>query len=217
MHINIELFILSLIVGQSIYWGAEFWRRKEHFSNEVSRKLVHSIHAASVAYWPFIMDIRYVIAIEVIFIIGILVAKQLHLFSWLWKVGRTSWGEYAYPIGIISAVLLAETRWIYLAGILILGFADASAALIGKKYGKKNSYMIFGQKKSLAGSAAFMIIASAILLSIVFGGPEAFTNATVLTVLGVAACITAIENLGVYGSDNLGIPIMTVIFLNFLR
>jgi phytol kinase len=206
-------FVVSLVVAGGVFVIGEYFRRRYGYSNEVSRKLVHAIHGLLVAIWPFFVGYKVVIAVEILFILSVLLAERLRLFGWLWRVGRKSWGQFLYPIGIIIAALTADSKWIYLAAALQLGLADAAAALVGKAYGAKSSYVVFGQKKSIHGSLAFFVVSCIILQGLLLSGHIAIGGSG-LTMLAIAAVLTLVENAGVYGSDNLLIPVATVSLLN---
>jgi phytol kinase len=209
-------FIVSLVIAETVFWTGEHFRRKLGYSNETSRKLVHAIHGLLVAIWPFIIGYKWTIVIEVLFLLSVLSARKFHLFSWMWRVGRTSWGEILYPLGIIAAALTANSKWIYLAAALELGIADAAAALIGKRFGRGNDYKIWGQTKSTAGSIAFFVTSCLILGGIVGFTPLDLHGLAVMTVLSLAVLLTLAENLGVYGLDNFFLPLLTVAALNWL-
>jgi dolichol kinase len=102
--------------------------------------------------------------------------------------------------------------WVFLAAMLHLGLADAGAALIGKRWGEKTAYKVFGQKKSLIGSLAFYIISfiiTAILLQI-----TSFGTASWLVLLLLPPLVTLGENVSIYGADNFVIPVLVVLVLS---
>lgn len=210
----------SLVVAGVAFLAGEWLRRRLRESNEVSRKLVHVIHGLLVASWPFVLGETWgyylVIALEVLFLVSVVAAKQLHFFRWMWKVGRKSWGEVLYPIGIIAAAILSENRWVFLAAVLSLAVADAVAALVGKRFGGSNSYRVLGQTKSIAGSGAFLVAALGIVSIVAVYGPGLHLQSVMSTVVGVSLILMAVENAGVYGMDNLTLPLASVLLLNTL-
>lgn len=220
MKIMIVKLVASLLVAEVAFSVGEWLRRRVHGSNEVSRKLVHIIHGLLIASWPFVLGETWgyhlVIALEVLFLISVVAAKQLHIFKWMWMVGRKSWGEVLYPIGIIAAAMLAENRWVFLAAVLSLAVADAVAALVGKRFGKNNTYRILGQTKSVVGSAAFLVAALGIVSIVAVYGPGLHLESVMGTVVGISLILMAVENAGVYGMDNLTLPLASVLLLNML-
>lgn len=218
MVIQKLLILIAMgVVSLVIFAVGERIRRKQGEGNEVSRKMVHMIHGSVISVIPFLFGYWLVYAIEVLFLLSVSEAYKLKIFRWLWRVGRKSWGEYAYPVGVIAAAFLAHSKWIFLTGVLILTFADAMAALVGKKYGhKKFQYKVFHQTKSVPGSLAFIITAFVILGITIMFSPEQFSLASWGMVGAVATILMFVENAGVYGLDNFLLPVVSVLLLNAL-
>jgi phytol kinase len=195
--------------------------------NEAFRKIIHVFHGVTLAALAFIVPLYLLIIVEAFLLSCMAIGRYLYLdgyfgkMRWvqyvarLYEVGRISYGEYLYPISAILLILLTDDKWVFAASILTLGLADAAAALVGKKYGKRTTYTILGQKKSLVGSTAFYIVA----LGVVFAFAklaEPAMSVSVFTVLWVTLVITFSENIGVYGTDNLLIPLTTAYLLSAL-
>ncbi len=223
MAIKILLLVVILVVVALI--GR--WLIDSHGKdNEQLRKLVHVIHGVGLAALAFVVPLQFIIGIEVIFFISMIVARYLaeHFTRVPWikymqrmySVGRLSFGEFFYPISAILLVFLAESKWEFAAAILILGIADTAAALVGKRYGSSNSYLVFKQKKSLIGSLAFLVTTFVIIWGFVALHGIELGSASMALIILTSILVTTAENLGVYGSDNLLIPIVAVLLLNRL-
>jgi dolichol kinase len=221
----IQLFGLAAIMIVMALVGR--WLIDRHDKdNEKLRKLVHVIHGGGLAALAFVVPLQFIIVVETIFLISMLVARYLAenftRVPWIkylrrmYSVGRLSFGEFFFPISSIILVFIAESKWEFAAAILILGIADTVAALVGKAYGKGNSYLVFKQRKSLAGSISFLLTTFVIIWAFVtFHSVDLGTTGLSLIVL-TSILVTTAENLGVYGSDNLLIPIVAVLLLNQL-
>ena len=221
----LKIFAVLIIIGVVLLVGQLLINRFSR-DNEQLRKLVHVLHGSGLAALALIAPLDIVVAIEIFVLVSMLIARFLfsHFKNIAWirycgkvyNVGRVSYGEFFFPISAIILVFIAESKWEFAAAILILGIADAIAALIGKRFGKSNSYLVFGQNKSLAGSAAFF----AATLLIVWGFATFHTGTANEVGLGlillISILVTTAENLGVYGSDNLLIPVVAVFLLNRL-
>lgn len=104
--------------------------------------------------------------------------------------------------------LSQESIWPATAAILVLGYADAAAALIGTAYQKKkgtnNSYTIWG-------SCAFFVI-SFIVLVICF-----YSSINLLYILLISGILTIIESKILPKYDNITVPtaafLMIMIFI----
>lgn len=194
--------------------------------NEQLRKLVHVLHGVGLAALAFVVPLQFIFGVEVVFLVSMVIARYLaehftrvpwiKYMNRMYSVGRLSFGEFFFPISAMLLVFIAESKWEFAAAILILGIADAVAALVGKKYGKHNGYLVFGQKKSIAGSAAFFVTAFLIVWGFVLLHGAALGGISIGLVLLTVVLVTTAENLGVYGSDNLLIPIVAVLLLNRL-
>lgn len=213
------IMIITALVGR---WLIDTHGR----DNEQLRKLVHVIHGVGLAALAFVVPLQFIIGVEVIFFISMVVARYLaeHFTRVPWikymrrmySVGRLSFGEFFYPISAIILVFIAESKWEFAASILILGIADTVAALVGKRYGNNNSYLVFKQKKSLVGSLAFLVTTFVIIWGFVaLHGIDLGSTSLALIIL-TSILVTTAENLGVYGSDNLLIPVVAALLLNRL-
>jgi len=98
--------------------------------------------------------------------------------------------------------------------------ADGGAALIGKKWGKKSVYYVFGKKslkKSIAGTLAFIAIAYfSILVGSLLGGSSAIASNYVLALIALPIGAVLLENTMAYGLDNLMTPLFATLLLNSL-
>lgn len=210
------MLVLS-VIGQQV-------ADKHSEDNESFRKLFHVMHGLTLAGLAFVVPLSWIIILELVFFVSVIITRYLvqnknhflRLVSYMsraYKVGRISYGEFFYPISVILTVLIAKTKWEFAAAVLILGLADTAAALVGKKYGKRTTYLVLGQKKSLTGSTAFFVITVLIVAGFVSLAPQVSTVGLIF-VLPIALLITLTENVGVYGTDNLLIPIASVLLLN---
>ncbi len=222
MITRILILVAALLPALLVFqWLNDKYRK----NNEIFRKIIHIFHGVTLAALAFIAPLGLLIVVEGFFLVSIFIARYLSdnfsavpwigYMSRVYKVDRISYGEYLYPISAILVILLTNDKWIFAGSILTLGLADAAAALVGKKYGKKTSYTILGQKKSLVGSTAFYIVA----LFVVFGFTrlvEPSISVSIVTVLWVTLVITFSENIGVYGTDNLLVPLTAAYLLSAL-
>lgn len=219
------LQIALLVVAVAIVIGTgEVIIKKIKASNEASRKLVHVMHGVSLAVLAFIVPMSIVILFELLFLASMFIARRLsksarprQIIAWyvarLYKVGRLSYGDLWFPLSVIVVAIIASTKWEFAAAMLVLGIADAVAAIVGRHFGKGNTYTIFGQTKSAAGSLAFFTMTAIIIGLYAVYIPMVQSDVAVMGVLGVSVLLTITENLGVYGTDNFLIPIVTVLAL----
>jgi phytol kinase len=90
-------------------------------------------------------------------------------------------------------------------GILIMGYGDGFAAIIGSKYGK-HSFKIIDSTKSLEGSAAMFVFS--FIVSLIIMLIHADQNFLVYSfIIALVAMFT--ELFSVFGLDNLTVPLIT--------
>lgn len=139
--------------------------------------------------------------------------------------GLTGITEKGHHLGLVYyavsytflAFFFASKPYIIAAGVLPMAYGDASAALIGEKYGK-TQYHVF-TKKSLEGSTAMFLSSflsvefSLLFFSTLYALPLlTFTAAA----LAAALVATVAEALSPLGFDNVTVPLLgALVFLLF--
>lgn len=208
MHIVLTvLFILGLLLC------TEFWWRKKGSHSEFGRKFIHLTVGSFVAFWPFFLSWDEIRILSAAFIIVIAISKYFHLFKAIHSVQRPTWGEIYFAIAVGAVTLITQNKWVYMAAILQMSLADGLAAIIGVAYGKKSQYLVLGQTKSLIGTATFIVVSVYILLSFTYLSGIPISLAAIL---GLSYAAAMIENIGVFGLDNLFVPILISVVLERL-
>lgn len=224
MSMILKLLVLSVLVAVFLGTG-EYARHRRGYSNEFSRKLVHVTHALTLIGIAYIVSLFAVVVVEVLFIVAALAARVVYrkfkelaivqkYLGEMYGVGRVSFGEFFFPLSAIVVALLTQDTAVFAAAMLMLGFADTAAALVGRCYGKTNKYIIFGQEKSVAGSVAFVTVAMSILAWYSLEVGAGFSFHEIAFIAGGSLVLMFVENIGVYGSDNLLIPLATLAILS---
>lgn len=212
LHLVYVIAVIGLLFGITEL----FWRNK-WFSHEAVRKFLHISLGTFIAFWPFILPWNLIILLAVGFICAIFVisnykklSNKFTIFKTIKKLDRHSHGEIYFSIGILLSALLTHNKYIFMAAILNLSIADGLAALVGKKYGAKSVYTVFGAKKSALGSAVFWMSS---LLILVFYYAISGHNPNIAMVILLPPIATFIESLSSSGVDNLVIPLTIIIAL----
>lgn len=210
--------LLPLLVAGVIFLIGESLRRHHRGRNELARKLVHTLHGLVVIAWFLWVSPTFVAGFEVAFFALMFViravAKRYPKLAWLHDVERVSWGEFYYPLGVLLALILADKNEIFIAAILELCVADALAALIGQKWGRRNRYKLFGQIKSLTGTITFLIVSVIIAATVILPHATLGLGGIIWVVLMVPLLLTVVENVSSRGSDNLTLPLLCVLLLD---
>ena len=194
------------------------------FPRELVRKSYHVLCSLSIFIFLELFETWYIAAVT---------AAALFFFSWAgtlvlrknpWinrnffeKIPREDQipQQLLYAGLVLSGVLtvfwgILGSAWkIHAAtGILVWGVGDASAALFGKKYGKRRlSSTFFDKDKSIEGALAF-IISSFIVLFITLNYLTAWSFAAITLIAFVLAVVgSLVEAITKKGLDTLTIPL----------
>ena len=193
---------------------AETWRRRAHPPVEWTRKLVHlgvGALAAPLPWW--IASPWTVLAIAVLAVGPILWARRRGLLPSLFGVERASHGEIYFPVGVVLLFLVGRREPVfYLISLFTLVVCDSLAALVGRAYGR-HPYLVTSDRRSLEGSAAFLISAFVGIHLALLLLTDIDRGACVLIASQVALLVTSFEAIGARGSDNLTVPLATFYLL----
>ncbi len=186
---------------------------------EASRKYIHIM----LANWWFIFlfffdNVFFASFVPATFVIINYISYKKDLI----KVMERSEGEkdglgtvyYAVSLLVLSIAtyVFHLSPMVGLCGILIMGYGDGLAGVIGRKI-KSKEYHIGGGKKTIAGSITMFCISLAIsaVLFFIVGTPIWYGKAILL-----AALITIVEAAGVKGTDNLTVPLLAALLFGLM-
>lgn len=207
---------MSVVVGGFVVLLTEYLRRRNLVDNETTRKIIHIAHALTVASWPFFTSYTLIIAAEVLFLIVVLLARKWGLLQALRAVSRKSWGEIFFGTGVILLALFKPSPTAFFVAMLHLGLADGLATIIGQRV-KSRAYYVFGQRKTIFGTAAFALTSITIIAALAVFSDVAFTvSSFTLSLVVFPLATTLAENISPYGSDNLSVPLLALSLFNFL-
>jgi phytol kinase len=184
--------------------------KKFRSDTDLTRKFTHIILGIIVFFSPYFLTKSYIITLGCSVAIIVLILKTLKLIPNIYAVSRQTMGEVYFPLGIaISAYFFLPNEVLaFQFGVLVLGFADAAASIVGIWFGKQAFY-IFKNKKTFEGSLAFFVTTLCVYLG--FGnafGPAALIIALVLTVAEAGL---------VFGLDNLVLAVLASYLLILFR
>lgn len=210
-QIAMAIFVVFVLLLLSEW----MWRRNI-LRGEAARKSVHLVIGSFVAFWPYFMDFRAIQAISLAFLVVVLLSQKYSIFNAIHGVGRKTWGEVLFAVGVGLAATLTTSKGIFTAAILHLSLADGLAGIIGCSLGKNNSYKVGSQTKSLAGSFAFWLASFSIIALTVSLDPS--LGAVALPLLfWLPLMATFTENIGIWGTDNVLVPLLIIAALSSLQ
>ena len=209
LGIALSFAYVLLVVGIS-----ESLRRSGRISFDVSRKIIHVGVGSWIVPTIFLFDHAWAAALPpAVFILLNLASRRLGLVKAMEEEAGDNRGTVLFPLAFVILILLlwnqAGGRVALAAGILVLAWGDAAAALIGKRWGR-HRYRVGSGWRSLEGSAAMCIVS---ILAIVTIGQLAGAPYAPLLVLAAAGAATLLEAASRWGADNLLVPLGTSFLL----
>ena len=173
---------------------------------ELSRKIVH-IGIGPVLPLAWLLDVPTSIAVPCAVVVTLIafINHRWNLLPAVEDVGRNSYGTVAYGIAICLLLILfwAENPAAACAGVLVMAFGDGLAGLIGRAVRSPN-WTLLDQRKSIVGTTTMAITSAVVLLALVLITQSQLTP---LRLLAVCTLAVGLEQLSLWGIDNLTVPL----------
>ena len=202
--------VLSVLAVFVVLCVSEIGWRRRWLRGELGRKVVHILVGSFVAFWPFFMSWTAIRWLSLAFLAVVILSERLSIFTAIHSAQRPTFGEICFALVVGALTFVSHSKGIYAAALLQMSLADGLAAVVGTWYGRGNSYRVLSHTKSVAGTATFVVVSA-----LIFAGYAAFGTGSLPTVREAVAGVvgaTLLENLGLYGLDNLVVPL----FIGFL-
>lgn len=208
---NLLGIIISYIFIGIVIVSAKFF---EKAGKEASRKYIHIM----LANWWFIAMLFFTnwiwaSIVPLSFIIINYISYKKDLISVMEREKQDGLGTiyYAISLFIVSIITfgIVHKPEIGLCSILIMGYGDGLAAVIGKSI-KSYEYKIMDSKKTIAGSTTMLIVTFIILTIFLYATNS---NLWLLKSAILAIIFTVVEAVSIKGTDNLSIPILACVLL----
>jgi phytol kinase len=199
--------VALLLILSEILWRAHLLR------GEAARKLLHIIIGSYVSYWLYFLTFREIQLLSLAMLVGVTISHKYHIFHAITDVKRKSWGDNFYAVGRGLIAVLARQPWVFAIAVLHMSVADGLAGLLGTEFGKGNRYKVLGATKSIVGTISFMLVSFGLFALFNHYHPSAIIWPVMLT---MPIFLAFVENLGVYGTDNIMIPLLVVLIANAL-
>ena len=178
----------------------------------IVRKLVHAVTGLLILILTYVIErdvLLFLIIGGSIFSFATFRYKKLQLVH---KTADASLGTLFYPLGILSSFLvLADLPLFYFrTALLVLTISDLLANLIGQIKNRNIIFMVWKDKKSIYGIAAYTVSNVAIFYTFL---SDQLSN-DIFFVLSLLLAAIAFEVISSRGSDNLSIPLgLSLIFI----
>ena len=201
--------IFAILVAEEILY------KQKILQGEYLRKFVHISAGAFIAFWPWLISWRSIELISLAMLIVVLVnqrAKTIHMSG---DVTRYTYGGILFPVGVLATALLTNNKVFFAVAVLNMALADGLAAVIGTAYGKRYSYKVFHQLKTVVGTMTFCYVSLIILgTGLLFAHEIIPFNSYAILLAALPPALAALENFAVIGLDNVAVPVAVVLTLN---
>jgi len=205
---NIIGIIVSFVFVFAVIGISTLLSQKGLLDGEGSRKF---IHIAVSNWWIIAMltftDPLWASFVPLMFVFINYISYRKNVFKAMERDGSSrDLGTVYYAISLLILAYISFAYKVpYLGGIgiLVMGYGDGFAALIGSKYGK-HSFKKYGLSKSLEGSITVFVFAF-LVSGILFGIYS--SSLFLIKALVIAIASTIIELLSPNGYDNLSLPL----------
>lgn len=211
--------LLTAAMICAVILGGWLLTRIKGLPEEVSRKFIHiGVSCFYFFYAPYIYgtELWGELLLPVVFLacnlFVALTGKPLSVSRAM--SGTNKLGTSYYPLSIIILILLTRTD-IGLdirdlgAGVLVMGFGDGLAGMIGSLAGGKKISRITGSK-TWVGSAV-MLTVSFVCIVCIYEGELSFQSVDTAVYAAVAVFATLVEAFTPKGLDNLSVPLLTAL------
>ena len=204
------LFVFGLIGFASLLM------RRQALGPSATRKVIH----IGVAHWWLIamatIDDPWVASIGPVsfIIINVLSVRLQALPAMDQAAGARNWGTVYFPVSLLVLVNLCWRGilpvWVGGLAVLVMGWGDGLAALVGERKGARG-FRVWRGRKSIAGTAVMFGASFVVILVFTLIFNARFT--ALLPAVGVSAAVagaaTVVELLTPLGIDNITVPLLT--------
>ncbi len=175
--------------------------------NELIRKSLHIAAAVCVAFVAPLMSLFLFVILCTIIIFSLPYIRWHKLVRRYILVPRGTHGDIYFFVGVLLTALffLPYEKEAFEFGILVLGFSDGLAAVVGQ-LSRSRGYRILGRKKTFIGSLTFFV--STLLVGSLYAQ-------TIAPLLFVCLLLTITENVVLSGFDNIVIPLFAAFLFGF--
>lgn len=185
-----------------------------HFKSESVRKFIHILTSNWIFIVLYKMDdptLMLLGPLAFVFINSAFVYLGLGKYLGMDDRKRDN-GLIYYPFSVFLLVFLYTKGIIHkenvVIGVLVMGWGDGLAAVVGTYFGR-HRYKIYSRyKKSVEGTLTMFVVSIIVLL--------VFSSVAWYWIILVAIFSTMLENLTPLGFDNITVPILTALVLEVL-
>lgn len=216
---NIWGLVLSYILVFLIIGISTALQKFKVLGDEGARKFIHiGVSNWWILAWVFFQGenaLWYAIVPPITFILLNYYSYKTNLIKSMERSGNGNLGTVYFPISLLILVIFTfgviNRPEIGAVGILVLGYGDGLAAVVGKAYGKRKLV----NNKSLEGSLTMLFVSFVVVLAILLVAGVSLVS-TLIAAVVVSILSTLIELYTPKGLDNLTVPLFSSLIVYVL-
>ncbi len=202
LYVTAEVFA-GFLLSRYARWKSEYVRKFIHILTSLI--IVPCEYSIQSPYWRPLVPAAFILINAFAVLSGLIGPLGI-------KDPKRNIGLVLYPVSVTAVVILESSGVISpssaICGVLIMGCGDGSAAVVGTLCGK-HGYTVYGKyHKSLEGSLAMAVVASAVVLI--------FTDMGIISALITGIVMAAVENLSPSSVDNVSVPLAAAFLVELL-
>ena len=206
-------FVFIVIYIFIIFFISLLYKKFNPNNKETLRKIIHIGIGPLIPFAKF-LDIDQISALYFTGLISLLtfINYQLKLLPTIEDIDRKSYGTSFYCLSLFILIYLYWNKdpTSLFVGFFIMTFGDGFAGLIGKNF-KSKSWIFLKQKKSFFGTMTMFFTSLIVIFSLSYFQKYNF-NVNFFT---IALISTVLEQVSLFGIDNLIVPISAAFCFNF--
>jgi len=197
---------------------AELLGKYRILKGEYHRKFLHITAGSFIAFWPWLLTWRQIEIFGLTALAIMLANRFLGFLNYRGRIGRATFGDICLALAIFLAAHLTHNKTFFMLAILEVALADGLAAVAGRAYEKEWAYKIFKHKKTVIGSMVFWLASVCIFGAGLLPAHNLISfQDYFLILLLLPPALMIIENISLFGLDNLVLALFTIAILKSIQ
>lgn len=197
---------------------ADWLASKKYLKGEFHRKFLHITAGSFIAFWPWLISWRWIQILGLAMLAVMAANRKYGFLKYHGRVRRVTYGDIFFALAIFISASITTNKSFFAVAILEVALADGLAAVAGIADGKGWEYKVFGYKKTVIGSMVFWLASIEILTAGLLGAHDVFSfQSYYYLLLLLPPVLTVLENLAIFGIDNLVLPLVTIFILRLFQ
>jgi dolichol kinase len=213
------LEIIACLAGIfAILLFSEILAQRKILNGDLRRQFVHIAAGIFIAFWPWLISLTTIAWLGAAMLAAVLLNRKKKLADFYTNIERKSYGDICYALAIITTALMTDEKAFFALGMLTMALADGLANIIGQRYGKNWQYKFLGHTKTVVGSMTVWLVSMSILgVGLLLARDIVDYSAYTTLLIAVPPLLVLVENVALWGLDNLLVPIIVVAALNLTQ